>query len=89
MMNPSGTGRLPSLAQASITSPRSSDLEIAAGFDGFTAIDELCPGMTWDELLAATWGLPVAPVTVERSPKPTPLSIMAIVRHWFRVSSVV
>jgi hypothetical protein len=33
-------------------------LEVAAGFDGLTSIDELAPGMAWDELLSATWGLP-------------------------------
>jgi hypothetical protein len=33
-------------------------LEVAAGFDGLTSLDELAPGMSWDELLSATWGLP-------------------------------
>jgi hypothetical protein len=68
-------------------------LEIAAGFDGLTGLDELAPDMTWDDLLAATWGLPVAPPSHDRThasvQTPAMLSILAIVRNWFRFSSAI
>jgi hypothetical protein len=41
-----------SLAQGAI------DLEIASSLDAFTSLEEMAPGMDWQNLLAATWGLP-------------------------------
>ncbi len=34
------------------------DLEIASSLDAFTSLEEMAPGMDWQNLLAATWGLP-------------------------------
>jgi hypothetical protein len=34
------------------------DLEVASSLDAFTSLEEMAPGMDWQNLLAATWGLP-------------------------------
>ncbi len=65
-------------------------LEIAAGFDGLTGFDELAPDMTWDDLLAATWGLPTVQPrdrTLTSVQPAAMLSILAIVRQWCRFNS--
>jgi hypothetical protein len=74
---------LPSLHQQ--TTP--SELEIACGFDGLTSLDEFAPGMDWENLLSATWGLPVAnqqPAPVKKVASPT---LSTIVRGWFSFGS--
>ncbi|NJM46150.1 MAG: hypothetical protein HC860_08185 [Alkalinema sp. RU_4_3] len=38
--------------------PGAIDLEIASSLDAFTSLEEMAPGMDWQNLLAATWGLP-------------------------------
>jgi hypothetical protein len=34
------------------------DLEVASSLDAFMNIEDVVPGMDWQNLLAATWGLP-------------------------------
>lgn len=41
-----------------MTAPVAIDLEVASSLDAFTSLEEIAPGMNWENLLAATWGLP-------------------------------
>jgi hypothetical protein len=34
------------------------DMEVASSLDAFMSLEEMAPGMDWQNLLAATWGLP-------------------------------
>ncbi len=34
------------------------DLEVASSLDAFMNLEDVVPGMDWQNLLAATWGLP-------------------------------
>jgi hypothetical protein len=54
----------------SLAHPPAAELEISGLFDGLSAIDEFAPDATWDELLSASWGLPIvsAPQPVGQSP---------------------
>jgi hypothetical protein len=43
---------------AKVTVPSAIDLEVASSLDAFMSLEEMAPGMDWQNLLAATWGLP-------------------------------
>jgi hypothetical protein len=44
--------------KAAIAAPGAIDLEVASSLDAFMSLEEMAPGMDWQNLLAATWGLP-------------------------------
>jgi hypothetical protein len=62
----------------SLVHPPSSELEISGLFDGLSAIDELAPDATWDDLLSASWGLPIAPAPQPVSQSPIALFLVAL-----------
>jgi hypothetical protein len=64
-----------------------SELEIVGGFDGLTALDELAPGMEWEDLLAASWGLPVVNKQQDPPKKAPAVKFGAIVRNYFSFGS--
>jgi hypothetical protein len=43
---------------ANVVAPGAMDLEVASSLDAFTSLEDMAPGMDWQNLLAATWGLP-------------------------------
>jgi hypothetical protein len=43
---------------ATVVAPGAIDLEVASSLDAFMSLEEMAPGMDWQNLLAATWGLP-------------------------------
>jgi hypothetical protein len=43
---------------ANVVAPSAIDLEVASSLDAFTSLEDMAPGMDWQNLLAATWGLP-------------------------------
>jgi hypothetical protein len=58
--------------------PLLSELEISGLFDGLSAIEELAPDATWDDLLSASWGLPIVPTPMPVSKSPMALFIVAL-----------
>ncbi|MCX5965085.1 MAG: hypothetical protein NT070_18730 [Cyanobacteria bacterium] len=45
--------------------PEPTYIEVSGLMDDFISLEEIAPGAEWSDVLAATWGTPSAPDTVE------------------------
>jgi hypothetical protein len=54
--------------QSSESAPESTYIEVAGLMDDFMSLEELAPGSDYNDLLAASWGLPCTTKTPEARP---------------------
>ncbi len=65
--------------------PEPTYIEVSGLMDDFISLEEIAPGAEWSDVLAATWGTPSAPDTVEmRSVVGSKLPMTKAIRSFFQ-----
>ena len=59
-------------------------IEVSGLMDDFMSLDEIAPGAEWSDVLAATWGVPSAPVAVEARSAVSSKSALKSIRTFFQ-----